>query len=97
MGRHRTVPPIMDAPTHANGMKPCVSMTANAVHTITLPEGSFTALVLDNDVGVRGAIAIMDHEEVEALIALLRLADEDAARIDRGEPPKNAPASTVRH
>lgn len=85
MGRPRTVAGIIPSPTH-HGNKECVTMTA-MVHTVTLPEGSFTALVLSNDVGRRGAIAIMDHDDVEALIALLQLAVEDAKRIDRGEVP----------
>jgi hypothetical protein len=90
MGRARTVAPIMDAPTH-HGIKPCITVTANAVHTVQLPEGAFTALVLDKPDSGRGVIAIMDHDDVEALIALLRLADEDAARMDRGEPPLARP------
>lgn len=97
MGRQRTVPPVMDAPTHANGVKPCVVMTANAVHSMTLPEGTFTALVFDNDQGTRGAIAILDHDDVEALITLLRNSDEDARRIDAGKPTIHASPSTSRH
>ena len=97
MGRQRTVPPVMDAPTHANGVKPCVVMTANAAYTMTLPEGSFTALVFDNDQGTRGAIAILDHDDVEALILMLRNSDEDARRLDEGKGTIHASPSSARH
>lgn len=97
MSRARTVPPVMEAPTHGGLVKPCVVMTEVAFHTITLKEGSFAAVVhsLPGEDGP-AVISILDRDDVEAWIVLLRNAMEDAERIDQGKAPIHAPPSTRR-
>lgn len=92
----RTLDSIMHAPTHANGMKPCLVMTAAAVHTISLPEGSFAAMVHDRPDLETGYIVVMDRAETEALITLLQNAIDDADRLDAGLPALTGSGSTTR-
>ncbi len=97
MTRARTLPASMDAPVHGGGTKRCVTMTEVAIHTVTLEEGSFAALVLSRPISDVGAISFMDREEVEAHITLLRNAMEDAERLDAGLATKHAAPSLVRN
>lgn len=92
----RTAPAVMDAPAHNGVIKRCVTMTEAAVHTVELAEGHFAALVLSRPDSNIGAIAFMDREEVEAQIALLKNALDDADRLDRGEPAVHAAESLRR-
>lgn len=85
MARTRYLPPVVRAPTHDRGEQDCVVMNTNAIHTVTLPEGAFVAVVTDN--GELASIAVMDADEVEAHIQLLQNAVADARRIDAGLPP----------
>lgn len=96
VSRARTVDSLMDAPTHGGETKRCFVMTEVAIHTIALPEGHFTALVHSRPGAEMGVIAILDHDEVEAQIALLRNAVEDAKRLDAGLPAVNAAPSLRR-
>jgi hypothetical protein len=83
----------MVAPTHSvPGGLPCKVMTETAIHTVTLPEGSFAAIVSSTKESEYGMITILDRDEVENHIRLLRNAMEDAELLDAGKPVKNAPA-----
>jgi hypothetical protein len=86
--RTRTTDATMEAPTHGGAFKDCVVMTECAVHTVTLPEGSFAAIVHSNP-GPDGEayLAVLDRSEVDDLITLLRNAIDDADLIDAGKPP----------
>ena len=98
MSRPRTLPPVINAPTHTDPSKPCIVMTECAIHTLTLPEGNFTAIVHSlPGKGGPACIAILDHDEVEAHIALLRNSVEDAKRLDAGKAPINATPSLRRN
>jgi hypothetical protein len=93
MARPRTLPPVMAAPSHSHpeGV-PCFVGTETAIHTISLPEGSFAAMVVAQE-GPTGGVAILsilDRDEVEEHIRLLRNAIDDAERIDQGLPPIHA-------
>jgi hypothetical protein len=89
VSRPRTTGPVMIAPTHSNPKgEPCVVATECAIHTITLPEGSFSAIVHSVPEAGIAMIAILDHDEVEEHIRLLRNAVEDAKRLDAGQPAK---------
>lgn len=94
MSRARSVPPVMEAPAHGDIMRRCVVMTECAIHTITLPEGSFAAIVASTPSGI-ASIQILDRDDVEAHILLLRNAMEDAERLDAGKVPVHA-APTLR-
>ena len=95
MPRSRSVPAVMHAPTHGDKMKPCLVTTECAIHTMELAEGHFACIVLSTPNGPSGALAILDRDEVEAHILLLRNAMDDAERLDRGEAPvNNAPTLT---
>lgn len=96
MPRARTVPAFMEAPTHSGGVQPCRVMTETAIHTVTLPEGSFACIVHSLAGGQLGVIALLDRDEVEAHIQLLRNAMDDAERLDQGLPPIHAAESLVR-
>lgn len=97
MGRARTVEPVIAAPTHNDVVKRCIVMTECAISTVVLPEGHFTAIVhsLPGPDGP-AVIAILDHDEVEAHIALLRNSVEDAQRLDRGQRAVHAAPSLRR-
>lgn len=97
MGRARTVDATMMAPVHGGGEKRSVVMTEAAIHTIELPEGYFAAIVLSRPVSDIAAIAILDRDEVETHIALLRNAIEDAERLDAGLAVKHAAPSLRRN
>lgn len=97
MSRPRTVSATMRAPAHNNVEKNCVTMTEQAVHTIGLPEGHFAAIVLSRPNSGVAAIAILDRDEVEAHILLLRNAMEDAERLDAGLGVKHAAQSLRRN
>lgn len=86
--RQRTTDATMEAPTHGGMFKECAVMTEVAVHTVTLPEGSFAAIVHSNP-GPDGKayIAFLDRSEIDDLITLLRNAIDDADLIDAGQPP----------
>jgi hypothetical protein len=97
MSRPRTVQPVIEAPTHGGTIKPCITMTEEAIHTVTLQEGSFAAIVFSLP-GPKGpaVISFLDRDEVEIHITLLRNAMEDAERIDAGKAPIHATPSLVR-
>ena len=84
MSRPRTVPATMQAPAQNGVLENCVVMTESAIHTIDLPEGHFAAIVHSRPTSDVAAIAILDRDEVEAHILLLRNAIEDAERLDAG-------------
>lgn len=96
MSRARTTGPVMAAPTHSHpeGI-PCFVMNECAIHTVTLPEGAFSAIVhaCEGPTGGVAVIAILDHDEVEEHIRLLRNAVEDAKRLDNGL--KGRPAASI--
>ena len=96
MPRARSVPEFIEAPTHSGGVQPARVMTESAIHTITLPEGSFACIVQSLGHGKLAAISILDRDEVEAHIQLLRNAMDDAERLDRGQAPVHAAESLVR-
>lgn len=97
MSRERTLPSIMDAPSHNGIIRRCVVMTECAISTITLPEGSFVSIVESvPDPDHPAAISILDRDEVEAHITFLRNAMEDADRIDAGLSPIHAAPSLRR-
>ncbi len=97
MSRPRTVPPAMFAPTHSRpeGTRARL-VTETAVHTMGLPEGHFAAIVMSRPEPAGSAfpdlavIAILDRDEVEEHIRLLRNAIEDAERLDAGLPTIHA-------
>lgn len=97
MSRPRTVTPTMHAPCHNDIVRNCVVMTESAVHTIALPEGHFAAIVLSRPQSDVGAITILDRDEVEAHITLLRNAMDDAERLDAGKAPIHATHSLRRN
>jgi hypothetical protein len=72
MSRPRTLDATMLAPAHGDVTKRCVVMTEVAIHTIELPEGHFAAIVHSRPQSEIAAIAILDRDEVEAHIQLLR-------------------------
>lgn len=83
----RIVPPIMECPSN-HGMKPCFMMDGVAIHTVTLPSGKAYAMIVHSNADrLTGAAALLNREEVEAHIALLRNAIEDAERINTGKAP----------
>ncbi|MBS67244.1 MAG: hypothetical protein Tp170SUR191951_37 [Prokaryotic dsDNA virus sp.] len=90
MNRPRTVPAVISAPTHS-GQADCDVMTESAIHTISLVEGSFAAIVQSNPGTGKACISILDRDEIEEHIRLLRNAIEDAERINRGLPTIHAP------
>ncbi len=96
MPRERTTGPIMDAPVHGGGTAQAVVMTESAISTITLAEGSFACFVQSTPGCPFAAISILDRDEVEAHILLLRNAMEDAERIDQGLPAIHATESLRR-
>lgn len=94
--RPRTVPAFVEAPAHNGREISCRTATECAIHTVGLTEGHFAAIVLSNPERDIGTIAFMDEAEVEAHIALLRNAIDDAKRLDRGEPARHATHSLRR-
>lgn len=93
MIRARALPSVMMAPTHSHpeGV-PSFVANESAIHTIALPEGHFAAIVtaLEGPTGGASIIAVLDREEVEEHIRLLRNAMEDAERLDAGLPAIHA-------
>lgn len=96
MPRPRVVDAQMDVPAHGGVMKKGVVMTETAVHTIELAEGHFACMVQSRPNSDIAAVTIMDRDEVEALILLLRNATEDAELLDAGKEPKHAAPSLTR-
>lgn len=97
MSRPRTVSATMLAPAHNGVIKTCVVMTECAIHTIDLPEGHFAAIVESRPNNDIAAITILDRDEVEAHITLLRNAMEDAERLDAGLATLHAAPSLRRN
>jgi hypothetical protein len=93
MNRPRSLPPVMEAPTHSHPAgAPCFVANECAIHTVSLPEGHFAAIVTAQE-GKSGGVAIMsvlDRGEVEEHMRLLRNAMEDAERLDAGKPTIHA-------
>jgi hypothetical protein len=96
MPRPRTVAAFLEAPTHSGGVQPCRTMTETAIHTVTLAEGSFACIVNSLSDGRLATICILDRDEVETHITLLRNAMEDAERLDQGLEPIHAAESLRR-
>ena len=97
MSRSRTLPPVIEAPGHNGLTRRCVVMTECAISIIKLPEGAFACIVASVPNPNRPAsIMLLDREEVEANITLLRNAMEDAERIDQGLAPIHASPSLRR-
>lgn len=98
MSRPRTVPRAMFAPTHSRpeGTRARL-VTETAIHTVALPEGHFASIVMSRPEPAGSpftdltTIAILDRDEVEEHIRLLRNAMEDAERLDAGLPMIHAP------
>jgi hypothetical protein len=86
------MPPIMEMPTHADGMKDCAVATSTAVHSVTLSTGRAYAVLVhyQRDFPV-GYCSLLDREEGEAMIELLRCAMDDADRINQGKTPLARP------
>lgn len=95
MSRARSLPPIIMGLTHDGTMQPCLVMTDVAIHTVTLAEGHFAAIVTSDGKG-RASVQILDRDDIEAQILLLRNAMEDAERLDAGKAPIHAAPSLVR-
>ena len=88
----------MTAPAHNGEMRRCITMTETAIHTITLAEGSFACIVLSLPGSDKpAAIAVLDRDEVEAHITILRNAMDDAERMDAGKAPINFTPSLRRN
>jgi hypothetical protein len=84
----RELPPFLYAPVHGSDEPiPCIVCTTTAIHTIALSEGHFAAMVQHRPGRPYGFISILDREEVEAQILLLRNAIADAELLDAGKPP----------
>jgi hypothetical protein len=77
-------------------MKKCVVMTEAAIHTVELAEGHFAAMVFSRPQSEIAAMVILDPEEAEAQIQLLRNAIEDAERLEAGKAPIHAAESLRR-
>lgn len=86
MGRSRTVGPVIEALGHGGVVRTCRVMTEIAISTVELPEGHFASIVLSLPNNRFASLAILDRDDVEATIELLRNAMDDADRGDRGEP-----------
>jgi hypothetical protein len=88
----------MMAPSHSNpDGEPSFVANECAIHTITLPEGSFAAIVQSQQGKTGGVsiIGVLDEDEVERHIALLRSAivdakAEDAKRLAAAKPEGSA-------
>ena len=96
MGKKREVPGVIPTPTHGGRVLPCLTFTECAIHTIILEEGAFAAIALSNPHDPHGAVAILDADEVDAHIVLLRNAIEDAERHNDGKPMIHAAKSLRR-
>lgn len=89
MNRPRVLPAVMIAPTHSHPEgEPAFVANECAIHTISLPEGHFAAIVQSQQGKTGGVsiIGVLDEEEVERHIALLRNAIEDAKAANAGRP-----------
>lgn len=93
--RHN-LPHVMKMPTHDQGMKDCIVTTSVAVHTVEIRGKHFAALVINQNECPLGAVSFLDRAEVEAQIALLNNAIEDAERMERGEAPIHAAPTLTR-
>ena len=97
-GRTRILPPVVMAPSHSHpeGV-PCFVGTETAISTMTLGHfGSFAAIVVacEGPSGGVAVLSVLDRDEVEEHIRLLRNAIDDAERVDQGLPPIHAPKGT---
>lgn len=97
MAGKRTLPPLLGCPTHTAPVKMCAVMTATAIHTIEVEGRHFACMVTDRPDLSLGAVSVMDRAEVEAAIALLRNAIDDADRLNAGLPTIHAAASGAHH
>lgn len=97
MSRARELPPVFKSPTHTGGQKPCIVMTETFISTIELAEGHFACMTFSRPDLESGAVIVLDRDEVEAQIAILRNAMDDAERADRGEPMVHASPSDRTH
>jgi hypothetical protein len=96
--RPRVAPPVLEMLTHDQGMKDCFVATTAAVHTVKMPDGQhFAALVLNQAECPIGAVVLLDRAELDAQIALLRNAIDDADRMDVGLAPLHAALSLARN
>jgi hypothetical protein len=82
---NRDLPAIMQMPTHDEGLKDCATATSVAVHAVTLSNGHSYAAVVFNQPGFPiGYANVINRAEGEAIIELLRLALDDADRLNAG-------------
>lgn len=96
--RQRITPPLLEMLTHDQGMKDCFVAKSAAIHTVEIPGyGHCAALVLNQAECPIGAVILLDREELEAQIALLRNAIADADRMDVGLAPMHAAPSLTRN
>lgn len=96
--RQRVTAPILEMLTHDQGMKDCFVATSAAIHTVEIPGyGHCAALVLNQAECPIGAVILLDREELEAQVLLLRNAIADADRMDVGLAPIHATPSLARN
>lgn len=89
MARPRTLPAVIMAPSHSHPEgEPAFVATETAIHTIILEEGAFAAIVQSQQGRTGGVsiIGVLDEEEVEKHIALLRSAIADAKAENAKQP-----------
>jgi len=91
------MPHVLEMLTHDQGMKDCIVCTSTAIHTVKIKGKHFAALVINQSQSPCGAVALLDRQEVEAQIALLKNAIEDAERMDEGKAPLHAAHSLERN
>jgi hypothetical protein len=87
----------MSSAVHEGGEKPCYVMTGVMISTVGLAEGHFIGLTLSREDLNAGAVTIMDADEIDAIIAQLQNAKEDAGLLDMGAPPRNCIGAPSRH
>lgn len=94
----RVLPPILELETHDQGMKNCAVMTSSAILNLQTPSGKwYAAIVMNQPTMPVGCVALLDGDEIDAHIALLRNAKEDADRLNAGKAPKHISQSLRRH
>lgn len=90
-------PPLIEMMTHDQGMKDCFVATTSAVHTVGI-DGQYVAALVINQPGCPiGAVILLNRTEMDAHIALLRNAIDDAERMAKGLSPIHAAPSLRRN
>lgn len=93
----KNLPLTMTVPTHDQGNKKCIVCTSVAIHTTTLGDESFASIALNQPEAPVGAVAFLDRAEVEAHIALLQNAIDDAGNLNAGRAVEHAAPSLIRN